>query len=80
MEEEKETIRILREKNHRFRNLEKEHLQLEEALQHLNRRRTLTPQEEIQKKEAQKKKLAAKDSMVEMIRSYKTTKRNSCLE
>lgn len=71
--EEQEIAQILRERNRRFRTLEKEHHQLDEALRDLSRRRTLTPQEELRKKEAQKKKLAAKDSMAEMIRYYKTT-------
>lgn len=72
MEEEQEITEILREGNWRFRSLEKEHHQLDEELRDLTRRRTLTPQEEIQKKEWQKKKLVAKDNMVEMIRVYKT--------
>lgn len=72
MEQDQEIAQILRERNWRFRTLEKEHHQLDEALHGLNRRRTLTPQEELHKKQAQKKKLAAKDSMAEMIRSYKT--------
>lgn len=71
MEEEKGIIEVLREKNRRFRNLEKTHVQLEESLHDLNRRRNLTPQEELQKKTFQKKKLAAKDNMVQMIREYR---------
>ncbi|HLG21929.1 MAG TPA: hypothetical protein VI382_03880 [Candidatus Manganitrophaceae bacterium] len=75
MEEEKEAIQVLREKNRLFRNLEKEHLEMEETLQHLNRKKILTPGEEIEKKKLQKKKLAGKDSMVEIIRYYKATGR-----
>ncbi len=73
MEEEQEIAQILRERSRRFRTLEKEHHQLDAALRDLSRRKMLTPHEEIQKKEAQKKKLVAKDGMVEMIRYYKTT-------
>jgi len=71
--EEKQVADILRENNRRFRSLEITHGQLEQSLQDLNRRKILTPQEEYQKKTFQKKKLAAKDNMVELIRYYKAT-------
>ena len=71
--EEKEVADILRENNRRFRSLEITHHQLEQSLENLNRRKILTPPEEVQKKTFQKKKLAAKDNMVELIRYYKAT-------
>ncbi len=71
--EEKQVADILRESNRRFRSLEETHGQLERSLQDLNRRRILTPPEELQKKTFQKKKLAAKDDMVALIRNYKPT-------
>ncbi|GEM_PF-2175901 len=75
MEREEKVIEVLRERNWHFRHLEKLHEELDQSLQVMGRRRVLTPQEEIQKKEFQKKKLAAKDEMVEMIRQCKTTGR-----
>lgn len=75
MEREEKIIEVLREKNWHFRHLEKLHGDLDQSLQQMGRRRVLTPQEEIQKKEFQKKKLAAKDEMVEMVRQFKTTGR-----
>ncbi len=71
--EEKEVADILRESNRRFRSLEITHHQLERSLEDLNRRKILTPPEEVQKKTFQKKKLAAKDNMVELIRYYQAT-------
>lgn len=71
MEEEEKIIEMLREKNWHFRHLEKIHEELDQSLQQMGRRRVLTPHEEVQKKEFQKKKLAAKDEMVEMVRQVK---------
>ncbi len=73
MVEETQTIDQLREKNRRFRNLEKKHHELEVSLHGLNRHKTLTAQEELQKKTYQKEKLAAKDTMTEMVRQYQAT-------
>lgn len=75
MEKEEKIIEMLREKNRHFRHLEKLHGELDQSLQQMGRRRVLTPQEEVQKKEFQKKKLAAKDEMVEMIRQVKVRER-----
>ena len=75
MEREEKIIEVLREKNWHFRHLEKLHGELDQALQQMGRRRVLTPQEEIHKKELQKKKLAAKDEMVEMVRQFRLTGR-----
>lgn len=71
MEKEEKIIEMLREKNWHFRHLEKLHGELDQSLHRMGRRRVLTPQEEVQKKEFQKKKLAAKDEMVEMVRQVK---------
>lgn len=71
MEREEKKIEMLRENSWHFRHLEKLHGQLDQSLQELTRRRVLTPQEEIQKKEFQKRKLAAKDEMTQMIRDFK---------
>lgn len=66
-------IEILREKNYRFRTLEKTHHQLETSLEGMNRRRILTPEEEVQRKTYQKEKLAAKDTMENIIRHFIST-------
>lgn len=73
MSQNSDASAILRQKNYRFRSLEESHLQLEERLAVLGRRKILSPEEEIQKKRAQKEKLAAKDIMEEMVRRYHDT-------
>jgi len=70
MNENSEAIEVLRKENYHFRTLEQSHLQLEESLESLNRRKVLTPEEEIKKKTYQKAKLAAKDTMREIVRNY----------
>jgi uncharacterized protein YdcH (DUF465 family) len=75
MEKEEKIIEMLREKNWHFRHLEKLHEELDQSLQQMGRRRVLTPQEEFRKKEIQKRKLAAKDEMVEMVRQVKMAER-----
>ena len=58
----------IRKRNLEFKSLEEEHLGLEKELSGLLRRRTLTPEEELQKKGIQKRKLAIKDRMEEILR------------
>lgn len=70
MEEIKGVIDVLREQNRHFRSVEKKHAEFDQILQEMNRKKILTPQEEVQKKIFQKKKLAAKDDMMEMVRLY----------
>lgn len=60
----------LRKRNLDFRKLETEHHRLERELNQLNRHKTLTPEEELHKKQIQVEKLHAKDRMEEMIRQY----------
>ncbi len=73
MEREKDAIAVLREKNYHFRTLEKVHVQLETSLEGMNKRKVLTPKEELKKKTFQKEKLAAKDTMEKMIRHFVST-------
>jgi uncharacterized protein len=57
--------------NPRFRMLYEEHHLLEKELQKLNQRTFLTAEEEIERKKVQKLKLAGKDEMDRMLRSYR---------
>ncbi len=68
MNEENTIVEALRKKSYDFRALEKTHLGLEASLEGMNKRKILSEKEELQKKKAQKEKLAAKDMMEEMIR------------
>ncbi len=70
MHEEQLIVEALRKESYEFRSLEKTHLELEASLEVMNKRKILSSDEELQKKKAQKEKLAAKDSMEMMIREY----------
>ena len=61
-------LQQIRKSNHEFRSLEEEHHGLEKELTGLLRRKILTPEEELQKKSIQKRKLAVKDRMGEIVR------------
>ncbi|GMV51348.1 MAG: hypothetical protein UZ03_NOB001001931 [Nitrospira sp. OLB3] len=61
----------LRESNVEFRALEESHHRLDAQLADLQRRHVLTPAEEVLKKQLQKEKLATKDKMAELIRSFR---------
>jgi uncharacterized protein YdcH (DUF465 family) len=58
----------IRKSNREFRQLEEEHHRLERELSDILRRKVLTPAEELEKKRLQKKKLMAKDRMMEILR------------
>jgi len=61
----------LRQSSTEFRALEESHHRLDAELADLQRRHVLTPAEEVLKKQLQKEKLAAKDKMAELIRSFR---------
>jgi uncharacterized protein YdcH (DUF465 family) len=61
-------IEHLRKTNQEFAALERRHLELEQELGGLVKRRVLTPGEEIRKKNVQKEKLAMKDRMTNILR------------
>ncbi|MDC4224863.1 MAG: hypothetical protein MPW15_11700 [Candidatus Manganitrophus sp.] len=71
MEKEEKIIEMLREKNWHFRHLEKLHGELDQSLQQDGAKEGLDSSRGGSKKEFQKKKLAAKDEMVEMVRQVK---------
>ena len=62
---------MLRQSNLEFRHLEESHHRLDAELAELQKRHVLTPQEELQKKQLQKEKLAKKDKMAEIMRLYR---------
>ncbi len=73
MNEEKHIVEALRKESYHFRSLEKTHLELEASLDGINKRKILSAEDELQKKKVQKEKLAAKDTMVQMIRDASLT-------
>ena len=60
----------LRKRDPDFRKLEEEHHRLELELNGLTRRKTLTPREELQKKQVQVEKLHTKDRIEAMVRDF----------
>ncbi|HXQ23636.1 MAG TPA: hypothetical protein VN812_18295 [Candidatus Acidoferrales bacterium] len=48
-----------------------EHLELERQLAEFNRKLYLTPEQEIEKKALQKKKLSGKDRIMEILEKYR---------
>ena len=60
----------MRQRNSEFQKLEEEHHRLEQELNELTRRKSLTPQEEMHKKQIQVEKLHLKDHMEAILRNY----------
>ena len=69
--DEQEVIQRLREENPRYRKLYEEHILWEKQLAQLAEKSYLTPQEEIEKRNIQKSKLAGKDEMERIRRMAK---------
>ncbi len=67
-----EIMQTLRKENEEFIKLEVEHKQLEETLREIDKKKYLTPEEEIERKNIQKQKLQVKDRMAEFVRDYNT--------
>jgi uncharacterized protein YdcH (DUF465 family) len=65
-------IRKLIPKDKELKTLWDEHLEYEEKLDQLNKRRYLSTEEEMRRKEIQKLKLQGKDRIEEILRRYRT--------
>ena len=72
-ENDLQLIRKLIAKNRELKELWDEHLDYEQKLEQLNRRRYLSTEEEIKRKELQKLKLKGKDRIAEILRDYRET-------
>jgi hypothetical protein len=59
--------------NQKLRTLQQNHKQLEKKLSKLNKHKTLTPREELEKKELQKEKLRTKDQMESLLRQTQSS-------
>lgn len=64
-------IRKIIPKDQELKRLWDEHLEYEEKLDQLNKRRYLSTEEEIRRKEIQKRKLQGKDMIEEILRKYR---------
>lgn len=63
-----EVISILRSKNEEYKKLEEEHKKLEMTLEEILRKKYLSTEEEVLKKQIQKQKLQFKDRMAQLVR------------
>lgn len=70
-EQELGVIQRLCDESPRYRRLFEEHMLLERELQTLEQRQYLSPEEELQRKTVQKLKLAGKDEMAHIMRTWK---------
>lgn len=68
---EEEIVEVLKKENAEFKKLTEEHRNLEELLAKIDNKRFLTPEEEVERKTIQKKKLLKKDKMAALVRAYK---------
>jgi uncharacterized protein len=57
-----------------------EHLELERRLMEFNRRLYLTPEQEIEKKQLQKRKLIGKDRIMEILDRHRGTPRRDATQ
>lgn len=64
-------IRRLIPKNKELKSLWDEHLEYEEKLDQLNKRRYLSTEEELRRRELQKLKLKGKDKIAEILRTHR---------
>jgi len=65
-----EIISTLRTESDEFKKLEEDHRKLEETLNEISRKKYLTTEEEVQKKQIQKQKLQFKDRMAQLVREH----------
>lgn len=68
---EAEIIENLRQQNELFKQLEEDHRHLDLQIDEIDKKKYLTTEEDIRRKELQKTKLYKKDRIAEMIRDYK---------
>jgi len=76
VKEDQEIVKKLRKESPQFRNDEMEHERLSKALEKLNKRKNLLPEEELTVKKLHFDKLAVKDKLVSLIRQAKSGNSN----
>jgi uncharacterized protein YdcH (DUF465 family) len=64
-------VQKLCDENPRFRKLYEEHVIFEKQLVELDEKPFLTPEQEFERKKVQKLKLAGKDEMEDMLRTFR---------
>jgi len=77
MMSDEQIVEHFRSSNSDYREMEESHHRLDAELQTLLQNHTLTPQEELLKKQIQKEKLGKKDRMAAMVREYRNEQERS---
>lgn len=73
MEINQDLLEKVRTSNNEFRKLYDAHLTLKSRVDELNKMKFLTPEQEVEKKTIQKKKLQQKDRMNEIVGEYEAS-------
>ncbi len=76
---EQKDLEIIKKHSNNDENLAKlynEHLEYEKLLEKFNSKPFLTPSDELERKQIQKKKLIGKDKLEEIIKKYRTSETN----
>ena len=63
----------VQKENKEFRGLYQEHTSLKNKVETLNKKKILTPKQEVEKKKHQKQKLSLKDRMEKILSEYQTS-------
>jgi uncharacterized protein YdcH (DUF465 family) len=63
----------VRQENTEFRELYDEHTTLKQKVEALNKKKLITPEQELEKKKHQKQKLSLKDRMEKILSLYEET-------
>jgi uncharacterized protein YdcH (DUF465 family) len=63
----------VQKENKEFRGLYQEHTSLKNKVETLNKKKILTPKQEVEKKKHQKQKLSLKDRMEKILIEYQTS-------
>jgi uncharacterized protein YdcH (DUF465 family) len=63
----------VQKENREFRGLYQEHTTLKNKVEALNKKKILTPEQEVEKKKHQKQKLSLKDRMEKILSGYESS-------
>jgi uncharacterized protein YdcH (DUF465 family) len=69
---DEEFIRTLLEHDAELKTYYEEHLDLERQLEEFNRRLYLSPEQEIERKQLQKRKLSGKDKIMQILEEHRS--------
>ncbi len=67
---------LAREKFHHFKTLEKKHQELDDIIDKMEKKRALTPQEEIELEKLKKERLKLRDEMLLLMKKAKEEAKN----